>query len=72
MRVKILKFKLSVGNNTKAINTWAIPLIIYIAGTVNRTQAELKSMDRKTRKIVTMNYTFIHKLMLTDSTYKGN
>uniref|UniRef100_A0A2D4LXB3 Uncharacterized protein n=1 Tax=Micrurus spixii TaxID=129469 RepID=A0A2D4LXB3_9SAUR len=53
--MKILKSKLSGGNTIKAINIWAIPVIRYTSGIVDWTQAELQAMDKKTRKIMTMN-----------------
>ena len=38
-----------------AINAWAASLVRYSAGIVNWTMEELRLMDRKTRKIMTMN-----------------
>ena len=38
-----------------AINAWAVSLVRYSAGIVNWTKEELRLMDRKTRKIMTMN-----------------
>ncbi|XP_053114534.1 uncharacterized protein LOC128328501 isoform X2 [Hemicordylus capensis] len=53
---KILKSKLNGGNTIQAINTWAIPVIRYTAGIIDWTQAELEMLDRKTRKIMTINH----------------
>ncbi|XP_053166186.1 uncharacterized protein LOC128351082 [Hemicordylus capensis] len=53
---KILKSKLNGGNTIQAINTWAIPVIRYTAGIIDWTQAELETLDRKTRKIMTINH----------------
>ena len=55
-RVKlILKSKLNAGNVVMAVNSRAVSLVGYGAGIVDWTKAELQEMDRKTRKIFTMN-----------------
>ena len=55
-RVKlILKSKLNAGNVVMAVNSRAVSLVRYGAGIVDWTKAELQEMDRKTRKIFTMN-----------------
>ena len=55
-RVKaILKSKLNSGNMVKAINTWAVPVIRYSAGIVDWTKEDLENIDRKTRKLMTIN-----------------
>ena len=55
-RVKlILKSKLNAGNVVMAVNSRAVSLVRYCAGIVEWTKAELQEMDRKTRKIFTMN-----------------
>lgn len=46
--MKILKSKFSVGNTAKAINTRAIP--------VNNYTADLKALNRKISKIMTVNH----------------
>lgn len=51
----ILKSKLNAGNMIKAINTWAVPVIRYSAGIVEWTKAELRSIDQKTRKHMTIH-----------------
>ena len=44
------------GRNTmRAINSWGVSLVRYSAGILKWTKDELKAMDRKTRKIMTMN-----------------
>ncbi|XP_053114405.1 uncharacterized protein LOC128328439 [Hemicordylus capensis] len=53
---KILKSKLNGGNTIQAINTWAIPVIRYTAGITDWTQAELETLDHKTRQIMTINH----------------
>ena len=47
--------KLNGGNTIRAINSRAVSLVRYSAGTLKWTKDELKAMDRKTRKIMTMN-----------------
>ena len=54
---KILKSKLNGGNTIQAINNWAVPVIIYTAGIVDWTIAELEDLDRKTRKLMTAHRT---------------
>ena len=50
----ILKSKLNGRNKIKAINTWAVALLRYGAGIISWRQDELKSLDRTTRKTLTM------------------
>lgn len=50
------KYKLNTENTKKAINTWAIPAIRYPAGTADWTEAELVTLERKTRKIMPINH----------------
>ena len=52
---KILKSKLNGGSTVTAINTWAIAPVRYTVGIVNWTRDELLSMDRYTRKMLTMH-----------------
>ena len=42
-------------NNIKAANTWAVSLMRYGAGTIKWNKEELQEIDRKSRKIKTMN-----------------
>ena len=49
---KILKSKLNGGNIIKAINSWVAPVVRYTAEIIEWTQAELKDLDRKTRKLM--------------------
>ena len=51
----IMKSKLNGRNKIKAINTWAVSLVRYGAGIIMWKKAELESMDRRTRKLMTMN-----------------
>ena len=47
--------KLNGGNTIRTINSQAISLVRYSARILKLTKDELKAMDRKTRKIMTMN-----------------
>ena len=61
-RVKLLlKSKLYGGNMIKGINSWAVSVIRYTAGILNWTKKELKEMDIRTRKMMTMAGTFHQK-----------
>ena len=54
-RVKLVaKSKLYGGNLIKAINAWAIGVVRYSAGILDCSDRELKAMDVKTRKGLTM------------------
>ena len=64
----ILKSKLNSGNAVKAINTWAVPVIRYSAGIVDWKNSELRSMDRKTRKVLNM-YQALHPRSNVDRLY---
>ena len=58
-RVKlVLKSKLNGKNKINALNTWAISLMRYGAGILNWRVNELDQVDRKTRKILTINREF--------------
>jgi hypothetical protein len=52
---KLLKSSLNGGNVIKAVNTWAVAAVRYTAGILDWTLEELQNMDRKTRKLMTMN-----------------
>ena len=54
----ILRSDLNAGNTTKAINSWAIPVIRCTAGIVDCTIAELQEIDRRTRKLLTIYRAF--------------
>jgi len=45
------------GNVIRAINTWAVAVPRYSGGILDWTQEELQNMDRKTRKLMTINRT---------------
>ena len=52
---KLLKSKLSNRNLIKGINTWVVPLVRYSRAILNWTRDELKQMDQRTRKLMTMH-----------------
>ena len=52
---KVLESKLNGGNVIKAMNTWAVAAVRYTAGILDWTVNELREMDRKTRKLMTIN-----------------
>ena len=50
----VLSSKLNDLNVIRGINTWAVAVMRYGAGVVNWTQTELQTIDRKTRKKLSM------------------
>ena len=52
---KLLETKLNCRNLIKGINTWAVPLARYSAPSLKWTRDELKQMDQRTRKLMTMH-----------------
>ena len=52
---KLLETKLSSRNLIKGINTWDVPLIRYLGAFLKWTREELKQMDQRTRKLMTMH-----------------
>ena len=65
---RILKSKLKSGNLFHAINTWAVSLYRYGAGIVQWTKDELKQIDRRTRKLITL-YRGMHPRSDVDRMY---
>ena len=51
----VMKYQLNGKNKIKAENTWAVSVRRYGAGTIKWNKEELQEIDRKSRKIVTMN-----------------
>lgn len=49
-------------------NTWPLPFLQYTASIIDWTQAELDILDRKTRKLMTMNH-FLHARSDIDRLY---
>jgi len=65
-RVKLLaRSKLYARNLFPAINAWAVSVVRYTAGILNWCQKELKDLDVKTRKTLTM-FNIFHKKMYVD------
>ena len=56
----ILKSKLNGRNKVTVINTWAVAIFRYGAGIIQWKASELKALDRKSRKTMTM-YGGLHK-----------
>ena len=52
---KLLETKLTSRNLLKRINTWAVPLVRYSGPFLKCTREELKQMDQRTRKLMTMH-----------------
>ena len=52
---KILSSKLNGGNIISSINSRAVSIIRYGTGVLDWTKAELAELDRKTRKLLTIN-----------------
>ena len=52
---KLLETKLSGRNLIKGISTWAVPLVRYSGPFLKGTRNELKQMDQRTRKLMTMH-----------------
>ena len=52
---KLLETKLNSRNLIKGINTWAVPLVRYSGPFLKWTRDELKQIDQRTRKLMTMH-----------------
>ena len=52
---KLLETKLYCRNHIKGINTWAVSLVRYSEPFLKQTREELKQMDQRTRKLITMH-----------------
>ena len=55
---RLLKSELYAGNLIAGINAWAIGIVRYTAGVLNWGATELKKLDVKTRKIMTLHGAF--------------
>ena len=66
----ILKSKLNGKNKITAINTWAAAVFRYGAGILQWKESELKNVDRKSRKTMTMMEHYIRRAMWTDCTLR--
>ena len=51
----ILKSHLTASNTTQAINGFALPILRYVFGIIRWTKTELMKLDRKVRKLLTVN-----------------
>ena len=68
-RVKLVaRSRLYAGNIVRAVNVWAVSVVRYTAGVLEWSDKELKAMDVKTRKILTMNGA-LHKHSSVDRLY---
>ena len=65
---KILKSKLNGGNVVSAINSRAVSLIRHGAGIIKWSKEELRALDRKTRKLLTI-YRSLHPQADVDRLY---
>ena len=65
---KIFKSKLNAGNTTQATNARAISLIRYGVGIISWRVDELKTVDRKARKLLTI-YRALHPQVDVDRLY---
>ena len=52
---KLLETKRYCKNLVKGINTWPVPLVRYLGPFLKWTREELKQMDQRTRKLMTMH-----------------
>ena len=52
---KLLETKLSSRNLIKGIDTWAVPIVRYLGPFLKWTREELRQMDQRTRKLMTMH-----------------
>ena len=66
---KLLETKLSCRNLIKGINTWAVPLVRYSGPFLEWTREELKQMDQRRRKQMTMHKALHPETTLTDYMY---
>ena len=55
---KVLETKLNSGNVFKAINTWAVSVVRYSAAFLGWSRLQLEEIDRRMRKLLTMNNGF--------------
>ena len=61
----IIKSRINGRNNIITINTWAVSLMKYGTGIVTWTKSELDEIDRKIRKVMTMNKELTLEVMST-------
>ena len=66
---KVLKSKLNGGNLVQGLNTWAVSLLRYSAPFISWRKCELQTIDRKTRKLLTIYGGLHSSLTLTNCVY---
>ena len=59
---KVLETKLNSGNVSKAIKTYAVPVVRYSATFLGWSRLQLEEIDRRTRKLLTMHNGFHPKI----------
>ena len=64
---KLLETKLYCRNHIKGINTWVVALVRYSGPFLKWTREELKQMDKRTRKLITMHKVLHHRDNVTDN-----
>ena len=57
-----MKSKLNGGNLVHEVNTWAVSLLRYSAAFVSWRKSELQAIDRKTRKLFTMEHYTLNQM----------
>ena len=65
---RVARSRLYAGNLITAVNVWAVSVVRYTAGVLKWNVRELKDMDIKTRKLLTVNGAF-HRLSNKDRLY---
>ena len=55
---RVARSRLYAGNLITAVNVWAVSVVRYTAGVLDWSTKELKDMDIKTRKLLTVNGAF--------------
>jgi hypothetical protein len=65
---RVARSRLYAGNLITAVNVWAVSVVRYTAGVLKWSARELKDMDIKTRKLLTVNGAF-HRLSNKDRLY---
>ena len=67
----ILRSKLNGRNKIMAVNTWAVSVMRYGSGILKWNTDELKSLDRRTRKFMTIHGVLHPKIWYNRSTRKS-
>jgi hypothetical protein len=56
---KVLQFKVNSQNKIQAINIYAMPVLGYTGGVIERTHGEVEGLERNTRKTLNI-YNGLH------------